>query len=473
MLFNSLEFIIFLTIFALALRFATQRYKLTLFLLASYFFYGFWEWKYLSLIIFSTVIDYFTAIKIEDSLHKNSKKKYLAISVLINLGTLAIFKYFNFFSQSLVDLLALFGFKGSAILIDVLLPVGISFYTFQSMSYSIDVYRGNRKASRSFLLFATYVSYFPQLVAGPIERSDRLMPQLINSQNVNFKTISSAIPLIVIGFFKKAVVADRLARYVDTVHLNLDSSNDLALLISIYFFSIQIYCDFSGYTDIARGISRLFGIELMENFNYPYFAKGIKDFWSRWHISLTTWFRDYLYIPLGGSQTGNFKKYRNIFIVFIISALWHGANWTFIIWGGLHFLYYLMEGFTEKLKFSLPQSIKVLITFHLVTFAWIYFRATDIESAHIIIQRVFNGVLINSTEIAASLKPFSSTSKALSKFFVAIEAIGLLAIIEYFNFKNLKLNFFSRNIELSYSFIIVLIILFGEFGKNNFIYFQF
>ncbi|MGB0454802.1 MAG: MBOAT family O-acyltransferase [Bacteriovoracaceae bacterium] len=470
MLFNSLEFLLFIAVFCSLFKFSHEKHKINLFLIGSYLFYAAWEWKYLGLILISTIVDYKVTLNIEKSKEDAHRKRLLILSLMINLGILCIFKYFNFFSTSFFQFLSLFGLNSKPYLLKLLLPVGISFYTFQSMSYTIDVYKKQRKACQNFGLFAAYVAYFPQLVAGPIERSDRLIPQLLTAQKPSIKSLEDGLHLIVIGFFKKVVIADRLAIYVDNVFSNPNSYNNWALLIASYFFSIQIYCDFSGYTDIARGISRLFNVDLMKNFSHPYFAKDIKDFWSRWHISLTTWFRDYLYIPLGGNKKGKFRTLLNIFIVFLVSALWHGANWTFIIWGLIHFLLYFGHSFVAKLKVPIPRLIKVFLLFNAVTLAWIFFRSDSLTQAVDIIARIFSGYDFQLSAFANALTPFTRTSLAASKFIVSIGLIFLLLILDLKEAKLIRLPF---NKNWQYAIIILVILTLGEFGENNFIYFQF
>jgi alginate O-acetyltransferase complex protein AlgI len=296
-----------------------------LLLISSYVFYGWWDYRFLSLIFLSTVVDYFVGLKIHDSKAKKTKKSYLWISILFNLGLLGFFKYFNFFIDSWIDLLGAFGYEqGSTWTLNVILPVGISFYTFQTMSYCLDIYHGKLKPTKDFISFASFVSFFPQLVAGPIERASNLLPQILTNRIFKYEQGVQGLRLILYGMFKKVVIADSLAPHVDTIFKNYATLNGGVLLLGLIYFSFQIYCDFSGYSDIAIGTSKLFGFELMSNFKFPYFSRDIGEFWRRWHISLSTWFRDYLYIPLGGSKGGKWISIRNIFIIFIVSGFWHG-----------------------------------------------------------------------------------------------------------------------------------------------------
>lgn len=340
MLFNSLEFFIFLpTIFCLYW-FVFQKnlgVQNLLLLISSYVFYGWWDWRFLSLILLSTFIDYFIGLKIHEGSDKKLNKLYLCVSILFNLGLLGFFKYFNFFIDSWIDFIGALGYEQkSTWSLNVILPIGISFYTFQTMSYSLDIYFRKLKPTRDFISFAAFVSFFPQLVAGPIERASNLLPQFYEKRIFNNNQATDGMRQILWGFFKKVVIADNCAIFSNII---FNSSSDLsgsALLIGSFFFAFQIYGDFSGYSDIAIGTSKLFGFELMANFKFPYFSRDIGEFWRRWHISLSTWFRDYLYISLGGSKGGKWLSIRNIFIIFIISGFWHGANWTFIFWGALN-----------------------------------------------------------------------------------------------------------------------------------------
>ena len=398
MLFNSLEFLIFLPTVFLLYWFVFQknlRVQNLLLLIISYVFYSWWDYRFLSLIFFSTVVDYFVGLKIYDSNDKKIKKSYLWISILFNLGLLGFFKYFNFFIDSWIDLLGAVGYEQkSTWTLNVILPVGISFYTFQTMSYSLDIYHGKLKPTKDFISFASFVSFFPQLVAGPIERASNLLPQILNKRVFKYDQGVQGLRLILYGMFKKVVIADSLAPHVDTIFENYTTLDGGVLLLGLIYFSFQIYCDFSGYSDIAIGTSKLFGFELMSNFKFPYFSRDIGEFWRRWHISLSTWFRDYLYIPLGGSKSGKWLSIRNIFIIFIVSGFWHGANWTFIMWGLIHAMLYIplfLRGKNRQYTTSIVAedkwfpSLKELYqmgsTFFFTMIAWTFFRSNSIANA--------------------------------------------------------------------------------------------
>lgn len=334
MLFNSISYAIFLPIVFSIYWIVPHNIRWIVLLISSYYFYMSWNIQYVLLILFTTLVSYLAALLLERIEENSIKKLLLFITVLICLSILIFFKYFNFFSFNIASFVSFIGIDLDPILLDIILPVGISFYTFQTLSYVIDVYKGDISAERHFGYYATFISFFPQLVAGPIERTRNLLPQIKSKVEFSYKQATYGLKLISWGLFKKIVIADTLAVYVQPVYKNPYEYNGFALLLGSLFFTIQIYCDFSGYSDIAIGSSKLLGINLMRNFHSPYFSSSIKEFWSRWHISLSTWFRDYLYIPLGGNRSGNIRKYLNIIFTFFISGLWHGANWTFVIWGG-------------------------------------------------------------------------------------------------------------------------------------------
>jgi len=407
MLFNSIEFLIFFfTVFVLYWFIINKSLKLQniLLLFASYFFYANWNWKFLFLLAFSTFLDYYTGLKIENSGSKRGKRTWLWISVAINLGFLGFFKYFNFFIESFAELLQSIGFQPHMSTLSIILPVGISFYTFHGLSYIFDIYNGKIKPTRNFVNYSLFVSFFPLLVAGPIERATHLLPQVEKPRKFNYNQAVDGLKQILWGLFKKIVIADGCAEYVNLIFDNPSAYSGPILIIGAVFFAFQIYGDFSGYTDIALGISRLLGFELLRNFSYPYFSRDIAEFWRRWHISLSSWFRDYLYIPLGGSRTGIWKKIRNTFIIFIVSGFWHGANWTFIAWGFLNALYIMPLIIFSKNRDhlaivaenrSLPsfrEFISMAVTFMLTTFAWIFFRAESISAACSYIRSIWKGI---------------------------------------------------------------------------------
>lgn len=397
MIFNSFTFLVFFIVFFILYYLIRHHIKSQniLLLVGSYIFYGWWDYRFLSLIIFSTLIDFWVGNKISAAISEKGKRKLLFLSLSINLGLLIVFKYFNFFMDSLYYSLNQLGYTvENQFILNVILPVGISFYTFQTLSYSIDIYRGKIEPSKSLISFAAFVGYFPQLVAGPIERASNLLPQIENSRKITIQDIASGSRLALWGFFKKVVIADSLAIPVDDIFGTYSSLSGETLVLGVFFFSFQIYCDFSGYSDIAIGLSRCLGIKLMSNFRFPYFSRNISEFWRRWHISLSSWFKDYLYIPLGGASNNPYLTLRNVFIVFVISGLWHGANMTFILWGISHFIFYLVEYIFKSNRtflgdplsptFSIlyfKQLILQIRTFIFVAFAWIFFRSEDIGSA--------------------------------------------------------------------------------------------
>jgi D-alanyl-lipoteichoic acid acyltransferase DltB (MBOAT superfamily) len=404
MLFNSPEFLLFLPIvFGLYWFVMRQNLKAqnVLLLFASYVFYGWWDWRFLGLIAFSTVVDFFVGIRVAKAFEKRMKNWWMAVSLLVNLGLLAYFKYANFFIESWIEAWGAMGVTMHASTLKVILPVGISFYTFQTLSYSIDIYRGTLKPTRSFVNFAAFVSFFPQLVAGPIERASRLLPQIENKREFKYEEGVAGLRLILWGMFKKVVVADTCAIYANDIFANYTEYSGPTLMLGAVYFAFQIYGDFSGYSDIAIGTAKLFGIQLMTNFKTPYFSRDIAEFWRRWHISLSTWFRDYLYIPLGGSRVGKWKAVRNVFIIFLVSGFWHGANWTFIVWGGIHaglFLPLLLRGTNRRYTSEtiaegkwLPTGRELLgmaWTFNMVCVAWVFFRAESVEEAVAYVSKI-------------------------------------------------------------------------------------
>lgn len=390
MLFNSLTFLVFLPVVLLLLAALPRRWRNGFLLLASYFFYGCWDWRFLGLLIGTTLIDYWVGLKIAASDDEAIRKRILLLSLGANLGVLGFFKYYNFFVASAITLLEGMGMQPHAPTLSIILPVGVSFYTFQSMSYTIDVYRRVTEPSRSLFDFALFVAYFPQLVAGPISRKADLLHQLVQPVRVTAESVNSALMLILLGLTKKVLIADMLAPEVEGIFSHPDQFSAGVLLRGAYFFTFQIYCDFSGYTDMARGVSRLFGVELCINFNQPYLSQSITEFWRRWHISLSHWLRDYLYITLGGNRHGAWNTYRNLMLTMLIGGLWHGANWTFVAWGGLHGFYLAVERMlgvgqggqgTHGLVAWVQRVAMSVLTFHLVVLAWIFFRATSFDLA--------------------------------------------------------------------------------------------
>lgn len=392
MWFNSWEFLYFLPCVLIVYYALNHRAQNLWLLIASYFFYGWWDWRFLSLVIASTLVDYFAGKFIQQTDDESRRKLGFYASLIMNLGALAIFKYYNFFVDNFILLGAQAGFNFDSPVMRLLPPVGISFYTFQTLSYTIDIYQRRQKAIDHLIDFALYVTYFPQLVAGPIERAGKLLPQIQKKRQVNLEQFHDGILLILIGLFKKIAIADAAAPFVEKVFADPETQSSLLLLKGLYLFSLQIYCDFSGYSSIARGASKLMGIELSENFQTPYLAADITDFWRRWHISLSHWLRDYLYIPLGGNRHGKAKTYRNLLLTMLIGGLWHGANWTFVVWGGLHGAYLAIHKKMNEHRDArahqkarnanlIRHSLAIFITFHLVVLTWIFFRAPDFTTA--------------------------------------------------------------------------------------------
>jgi D-alanyl-lipoteichoic acid acyltransferase DltB (MBOAT superfamily) len=493
MLFNSIPFIIFFPV-VVGLYFAIpHRFRWALLLTASYYFYMCWKPEYVLLIIASTLVDYFAALQMGKYSDRVKRKPFLIISLIVNLGLLFSFKYFNFFNESFRTLFDSVDIFYNVPSFNVLLPVGISFYTFQTLSYSIDVYRGKKTPERHLGIFALYVAFFPQLVAGPIERSTRLLPQFFNKYNFDYVRVTNGLKLMLWGFFKKLVIADRIAEVVNHVYSNPSGFEGVALLIATYLFAVQIYCDFSGYSDIAIGAAQVFGIKLMRNFKRPYYAKSIAEFWQRWHISLSTWFRDYLYKSIGGNRVPRWRWHYNILIVFVISGLWHGANWTFIIWGALHGSYYLISKWTLNIRARLSSVLKldsfpfvqklvrVFITFNLVSFAWIFFRANSLADAYYIITHLFKNILsvLSNLSAVGTGQGIISTGIGLDRgeLLIAGLAIIIMEIAHLIQRKQSVLVWLAnKHIVLRWSiyyFIIFFILVFGYFNLNEFIYFQF
>ena len=435
MLFNSIEFAVFLPIVFILYWFVFQKslkWQNFFIVITSYIFYGWWDWRFLFLILFSTVQDYCIAYWIEKENSQKKRKLLLSISIITNLGFLGFFKYYNFFIDNFITAFSFFGTKPSIHTLNILLPVGISFYTFQTLSYTIDVYRRNLTATKNFIAFSAFVSFFPQLVAGPIERATHLLPQFYKKRNFNYNLAVDGVRQILWGLFKKMVIADNCAIYANQIFANYETSSGSELTLGAIFFAFQIYGDFSGYSDIAIGTSRLFGFDLMKNFNFPYFSRDVAEFWRRWHISLNTWFRDYLYIPLGGSRGGNLMRIRNTFIIFLVSGFWHGANWTFIIWGALNALFIMPSIIfkTNRANLDIVASgrklpsfkdiMNISITFGLITFAWIFFRAENVEQAFSYISRMLNPTIMS----IPNLNKAALATIILIGFLLIIEWIG-------------------------------------------------
>ena len=490
MLFNSLEFGLFLPIvFILYWFVANNNLKIQncLLLVASYFFYGWWDWRFLSLIILSSFIDYFIGVFLISENREKRRKLLLLLSIFVNLGLLGFFKYYNFFIDSFTDSFTFFGSTINPNRLSIILPVGISFYTFQTLSYTIDVYKKKLAATKDVISFFAFVSFFPQLVAGPIERATNLLPQFFNKRKFDYSKSVDGLRQILWGFFKKVVIADNCAVYVNNIFENYATYPSSLLLLGVVFFAFQIYCDFSGYSDIAIGTARLFGFNLMQNFAFPYFSRDIAEFWRRWHISLSTWFRDYLYIPLGGSRGTIALKTRNIVIIFIVSGFWHGANFTFIAWGLLHALYFIplmlmgnnrnntgniaMGRFLPTLK----EFFQILITFSITVLAWIFFRADNITHAVDYISHLFLNPFYSGWVLSFNGKVFP-----LGQVFITVIFITLLIVVEWIQRdKQHAVSFCSERLiskfsrRILYLIIGISIFIFGNFDKTEFIYFAF
>ncbi|NNE29289.1 MAG: MBOAT family protein [Saprospiraceae bacterium] len=522
MIFNSLVFFVFLGVF-MPLYFGLKgKARLWLCLIASYFFYGWWDWRFLSLILTSTLIDYFVGLQLRQTDKEKNRKRLLVLSMVVNLGFLAFFKYFNFFIGSFQEMLSGFGLSSSVHTLKIILPVGISFYTFQSMSYTIDVYKRKILVEPDFIRFATFISFFPQLVAGPIVRASEFLPQFQKDRKFEWDRFTAGTGQVIWGFFKKVAIADSLAPFVDQCFANPGSFGSLHLIIGVIFYSFQIYCDFSGYSDIAIGLARVMGFDFPDNFKTPYFSRNFSEFWARWHISLSSWLRDYLYIPLGGNRSGSFgsfffigiglvvsviltkwfwlipaylvgivavillmrhseaarKKtftYMNNMTTMLLGGLWHGASWAFVFWGFLHGLYLIGQRvfgpvwgkFLDKLKAPnfLQNAIAIVIVYFLTCLAWIYFRAADFEVASQMIGRI------------ASLEQFHPAF-IVNAFQVAK---GFLVILILVSIEVMDLRFqWYKQVQaipafriMSFAFLIWMIAFFGTFGSNAFIYFQF
>ncbi len=479
MLFNSLDFAIFLPVVFILYWFITSKnlkVQNLLIVFASYFFYGWWDWRFLSLIIFSTLVDYSVGIALSKQNNEAKRRMLLWTSILVNLGFLGFFKYYNFFLDNFVTAFSFLGTEIKSNSLDIILPVGISFYTFQTLSYTIDIYKRRLEPTRDLIAFSAFVSFFPQLVAGPIERATALLPQFYKKRTFDYVKASDGIRQILWGLFKKMVIADNCAEYANQIFNNSADYNGSTLFLGALFFTFQIYGDFSGYSDIAIGTSRLFGFNLKQNFAFPYFSRDIAEFWRRWHISLSTWFRDYLYIPLGGSRGSTWLKVRNTFIIFIVSGFWHGASWTFIAWGALNALYFLplllrnknrvyLGPIATKYCFpSLKEGINMLITFVLTVLAWVFFRAESIEHAASYLSEIFSGSLFDKPE----LWPWEII--ILIVLFMSVEWFGRNGLYALDGLNNTK----SSILKITISFILIMVtLLYMSNTEQEFIYFQF
>nr|WP_109300665.1 MBOAT family O-acyltransferase [Aquimarina sp. AU474] len=483
MLFNSLEFFIFLPIVFIAYWYIFKkriRAQNIFLLVASYVFYGLWDWRFLFLILASTVVDFFVGQAIYSNDSNTKKKIWLWVSVLFNVGLLGFFKYYNFFINSWVDFVSIVGYDiKSTWTLQIILPVGISFYTFQTMSYSLDIYYKRLTPTKDFISFATFVSFFPQLVAGPIERASNLLSQITSKRTFNYVQCTDGLKLILWGLFKKIVIADALAPIVDDIFANYGSYPASTLILGVSLFSFQVYGDFSGYSDIAIGTAKLFGIELMSNFKFPIFSRNVAEYWQRWHVSLSTWFRHYVYIPLGGNRVGKLKSIRNIVIIFLVSGFWHGANWTFIAWGAFHALLYIpvflmgrnriyMNNVVAENRWfpSVIEIFQILITFSLVTFSRVFFRSESITDAFGFLEQIYSNFTFETYEHPLGYR--------MIDYFVLL---GVFVLYEYrirrderspFKFKSKIVRF------IAYALVILgMMLFFDDNIDRSFIYFQF
>lgn len=482
MLFNSIDFAVFLPVVFLLYWFVFNKniqIQNFLIVVSSYVFYGWWDWRFLSLILFSTLVDYLVGRRLGTEENNTKRKILLWTSILINLGFLGFFKYYNFFLDNFITAFTFFGWNIKANSLNIILPVGISFYTFQTLSYSIDVYKRKLLPTKDFVAFSAFVSFFPQLVAGPIERATNLLPQFYIKRTFDYPKAVDGMRQILWGLFKKVVVADNCAEMANQIFNNSADYSGSTLFMGALFFTFQIYGDFSGYSDIAIGTSRLFGFNLMQNFNFPYFSRDIAEFWRRWHISLSTWFRDYLYIPLGGSRGGTWMKVRNTFIIFIVSGFWHGANWTFILWGTLNAIYFLPLLLAKKNRSNLeivakgkflpsPRGfVHILATFLLTMLAWIFFRAENTSHAISYISTVLSSSLF-------SIPQFTDLYATLTVIFSIFVLVGVewLGREGQYGISSLLVRWNRPLRWVTYLMIITAIFILG--GKEQeFIYFQF
>jgi len=481
MIFNSIDFAVFLPIVFLLYWFvANKNIRLQNFLIvaASYLFYGWWDWRFLSLIIFSTLVDYLVGKRLGTEENHKKRRFLLWTSILVNLGFLGFFKYYNFFLDNFLTAFTFFGNEIQVGSLNIILPVGISFYTFQTLSYTIDVYKRKLEPTKDLIAFSAFVSFFAQLVAGPIERATNLLPQFYKKRTFDYTKAVDGMRQILWGLFKKVVIADSCAQYANMIFNNSAEYSGSTLVLGALFFTFQIYGDFSGYSDIAIGTSRLFGFNLMRNFNFPYFSRDIAEFWRRWHISLSTWFRDYLYIPLGGSRGSTWMKVRNIFIIFIVSGFWHGANWTFIVWGALNALYFLPLMLTKnnrnnidivaKGKYfpSIKELSMILLTFTLTVFAWIFFRADNIGHAVQYISDIF----LNPAPFFLPI--------GYSEYYEIFSLLGVFLIIEWLGREGqFAISNISMYLKKPFRYVIyvsmVIAIYWYSGSEEQFIYFQF
>ncbi|MBQ7933035.1 MAG: MBOAT family protein [Clostridia bacterium] len=488
--FNSIEFLIFYPIVLLLNYIVPLKYRWIALLAFSYYFYMSWNPSLIFLILFTTLVSWVCSLIIEKTDKQAVKKLCITVTLLICLGVLFFFKYYNFLANSFSALLTLFGTPNTDFTLNLILPVGISFYTFQTLSYAIDVYRGDVKTERHFGYYALFVVFFPQLVAGPIERPDNLIPQLKAEHKWNNEDALAGFKRMVVGFFKKVVVADLLANYVNVIYNDVENATGLGVVIASVMFAVQIYCDFSGYTDIAIGCARIMGYRLMQNFDRPYCAKSIKEFWNRWHLSLSTWFRDYLFFPLGGSRCSTLKRYRNVMIVFLVSGLWHGADWTFVIWGALHGVYQVLGYITinarkkmfEKFGWNWDSKwhgmLQTAVTFVLADFAWIFFRANNTAELGVLLNRLFTSWSVPMSEV------FDTMGLTLTGAVISVLSVAIMVILDRLvrhneqpqpdgTLRSTLAISNGKSLVYVWAIIIAWMVLLAGDGSSSFIYFQF
>lgn len=478
MLFNSIDFAIFLPVVFMLYWFVMQRslrLQNAFIVLASYVFYGWWDWRFLSLLLFSSMVDYLVGLGLMKEQRQGRRKLYLILSVITNLGLLGFFKYYNFFVENFAEAFTLLGMPMQTSTLHIILPVGISFYTFQSLSYGFDVYRRKLQPTKDIVAFLAFVSFFPQLVAGPIERATHLLPQFYKKRMFDYLKAADGLRQILWGLFKKILIADNCGQYADMIFNNAESFSGSTLLLGAVLFAFQIYGDFSGYSDIAIGTSRLFGFELMQNFSFPYFSRDVAEFWRRWHISLSTWFRDYLYVPLGGSRNGKGKAVRNTFITFLVSGFWHGANWKYIAWGGLHAVYFLPLLILNKNRQhlavaaagktwpSFKELAGIITTFLLVVLAWIFFRADSVQQAMGILKEICSASLLSLPQVLP---------RKLLLFIVLFVLLEWRGRQNAYAIATTALNR-PRYIRWAFYYFLALLIFFEGGREQPFIYFQF
>ncbi len=464
MLFNSVDFgvffIVFYTLYWFVFNKDLKKQNLLL-LLFSYFFYGYWHWSYLALIIFSSLLDYNMGQKIYHETRQHVKKRYLLFSVIINIGVLITFKYYNFFIENVTNSLTFFGIRVTIHYLELILPLGISFYTFQTLSYTIDVYKKRIRPTNDLISFLCFVGFFPQLIAGPIERAKDLLTQIEKKRFLHPRNFSFGLKLFLWGLFKKVVIADQCSVYVDDIFFNYENYNSSTLALGVFLFSIQIYGDFSGYSDMAVGIAKMLGFNLMYNFKMPYFSANLKEFWSRWHISLSSWFKDYVYIPLGGNKKNKIITFRNVFIVFLISGVWHGANWTFVAWGLLHFFGFYVSSLFPSYQNKSSDFLATITTFLFVSFAWIFFRSENLTHSIAYIGYLFDWSTFKFPDVLPKALLFLIGASFCGEFLFRFHK-------NYFNMLYSK-----HMIRYGMYYLAVFLILHYHNSDQKFIYFQF